>query len=108
VTLKIPNYEARRVQILFRKDSPRKPSVTVDGPVESRHRFSSGELCMWDPGDPVENRWVFEDGLRALLGHITVHLLREAWWRETGEWLGPESEHSSIKAAPAEQREARR
>ena len=108
MTISLPHYEARRVQILFQKDSPRIPRVTADGPVESRHRFPSGELCMWYPGDPVENQWVFEDGLLALLGHITAHLFREAWWRETGEWPGPESRHWNIKAAPAEQSGARR
>jgi hypothetical protein len=48
---------------------------------------------MWYPDDPKENRWVFEDGLLALLGHISAHLFREAWWRETGKWPGPESGH---------------
>ncbi len=52
---------------------------------------------------PAKNRWVFDDGLVTLLGHIAAHLFREAWWRETGEWLGPEVGHSSIKSVPAEQ-----
>jgi hypothetical protein len=81
------------VEILFRKDSPKIPRVRVDGPVESKHRFSSGELCMWYPNDPIENQWVFEDGLVILLGHVAVHLFREAWWRDTGEWLGPDVGH---------------
>jgi hypothetical protein len=101
VTITIPCYETRSVQILFRKDSPKIPRVTVDGPVESKHRFPSGELCMWYKDDPVENRWVFEDRLIALLGHITIHLFREAWWRETGEWPGPEVVHSNIESIPA-------
>lgn len=100
VTIAVQRYEPRRAQILFRKDSPKIPRVRVDGPVESKHRFSSGELCMWYAGDPVENQWVFEDGLVALLGHIAAHLFREAWWRETGEWPGPEASHSPIEPAP--------
>ena len=108
VTIPVPCYEPRRVQILFRKDSPKTPRVTVDGPVESKHRFPSGELCMWYPDDPVENRWVFEDDLIALLGQIARHLFREAWWRETGEWPGPEVEHSNISPAPTEQNGVRR
>ena len=93
----VPHYEPRRVQVIFKKDSPRFPRVSVDGPVDSKHRFSSGHLCMWHHGDPIENQWVFEDGLVTLVGHIVVHLFREAWWRETGEWLGPEINHSEIK-----------
>lgn len=98
LTVDVPHYEARCVQILFRKDFPKFSRVSVDGPVDSKHRFSSGDLCMWDPEDPVENRWVFEDGLIALLGHITTHLFREAWHRETGEWPGPEVGHSKIES----------
>jgi hypothetical protein len=48
---------------------------------------------MWYPQDPDAHRWVFEDGLLVLLGLIAAHLFREAWWRETGEWLGPEAGH---------------
>jgi len=58
---------------------------------------------MWYPEDSVENQWVFEDGLVALLGHIAAHLFREAWYRETGEWPGPEVGHLKIESAPAEQ-----
>jgi hypothetical protein len=53
---------------------------------------------MWYYGDPAENQWIFEDGLVALLGHIVAHLFREAWYRETGEWLGPEVDHSRIES----------
>jgi len=103
LTVHVPHYDDRRVQILFRKDSPRIPRVSVDGPVDSKHRFSSGELCMWYPEDSVDNRWVFKDGLVALLGQIIVHLFREAWYRETGEWPGPEVDHLKIESEPAEQ-----
>jgi hypothetical protein len=105
VTISVPHYVPRHVQILFPKDSPRIPMVSVDGPVESKHRFPSGELCMWYHDDPAENRWVFDDGLVALLGHITAHLFREAWWRDTGEWLGPEVEHLTTKSALPRQKE---
>jgi len=97
LTVDVPYYDPRRVQVIFKKDSPMFPRVSVDGPVDSKHRFSSGHLCMWYHGDPFENQWVFEDGLVTLLGHIVVHLFREAWWRETGEWPGPEIKHSEIK-----------
>lgn len=92
----VPFYEPRNVQINFRNWS-RHPVVRVDGP-DSRHRFDrNGWLCMWYPTDPPEQRWLFEDGLLALLNTIQAHLFREAWWRETGEWLGPEAPHVSVK-----------
>ncbi len=89
----LEEYEARQVKIKFEQDSRMPPRVTVDGPDESPHRYKGGVLCMWQPKDPVENRWVFEDGLLELLVIIGFHLYREALWRETGEWYGPEASH---------------
>jgi hypothetical protein len=54
---------------------------------------------MWYPLDPEQARWIRRDGAAALLGHITVHLLREAWWRMTGEWLGDEVTHGDQQEA---------
>ena len=88
----VPHYEARRVRIRFSGNSD-VPAVFVDGPKESPHRYSDGSLCMWYPGDPVDHRWVFEDGLLSLIGLVIAHLFREAWWRETGEWAGEEVPH---------------
>jgi hypothetical protein len=48
---------------------------------------------MWYPRDPVAKKWVVNDGILRLLGLTTTHLFREAWWRDTGEWLGPEYDH---------------
>jgi hypothetical protein len=94
--LAVPYYEPRDVEIRF-EDWSRVPSIFVDGP-SSPHRYDDGDsLCIWHPRDPPEQRWVFEDGLLALLNHIQAHLFREAWWRETGEWLGPEAPHSHVK-----------
>lgn len=98
VTLGVPHYEARRVEVHFASITPRRPVVRVDGPTDSPHRFAEDELCMWEPGDPDEQRWVFDDGLPALLGLTITHLFREAWWRETGEWLGPEAPHRPLKS----------
>ena len=92
VTLSVPYYEARRVRIRFRANSD-VPVVFADGPQDSPHRYGDGGLCMWYPRDPVENKWVFDDGLLALIGLVIAHLFREAWWRETGEWLGEEVSH---------------
>ncbi len=93
--IEVPEYEPRKVLIKMKPDCGSSPKVTVDGPVDSPHRYDkdNGELCMWYPWDPKDNRWVFTDGLLQLLVLIQMHLFREAWWRETGEWLGPEVLH---------------
>jgi hypothetical protein len=90
----VPHYESRRVHVLFERDNPNAARVEVDGPTESPHRFGDGSLCIWRPRDPVWARWIVEDGLVRLLGLTIAHLFREAWWRETGEWPGPEAPHA--------------
>jgi hypothetical protein len=95
VRLEVPYYEPRVVRIRFSPPFTRYPVVTVDGPTESRHRNGDGSLCLWYPRDAEGRRWVFEDGLPHLLAIISLHLFKEAWWRETGgteggEWLGEE------------------
>ena len=92
VTVPVPHYEARKVRVRFTGNSD-VPAVLVDGPKESPHRYSDGSLCMWYPGDPVDHKWVFENGLLALIGLVIAHLFREAWWRETSEWAGEEVPH---------------
>lgn len=69
------------------------PTVYADGPSESPHRYPDGALCMWYPVDPAELRWTRRDGAAALLGHVVAHLMREQWWRHTGEWPGAEAAH---------------
>lgn len=96
-TLDVPHHEPRRVEVWFPKDSPSYPFVAVDGPTDSPHRYGETRLCMWHPDDPPEQKWEFEDGLLALLGMASAHLFREAWWRETGEWVGPEAPHGELK-----------
>lgn len=97
VTLDVPYFAARRVEVWFGSDSPHRADVTADGPRSSPHRYDERRLCMWYPGDPIEHRWVLRDGLLCLLGMTTAHLFREAWWRETGEWLGPAVTHGDPK-----------
>lgn len=94
LTVGVPHYESRHVTILFRPGYV-SPKVSVDGPAESRHRYSDGTLCMWDPADTESYKWVLSDKLPALIGIIIRHLFKEAWWRETGEWLGAEAAHGS-------------
>ena len=93
VAMEIPHYEPRQVEVFFPKDAPKYVEITVDGPTDSPHRYDAKRLCIWHPDDPVENRWVFDDGLLSLLGLVAAHLFREAWWRETREWLGPAVDH---------------
>lgn len=83
------------------------PRIYVDGPTESPHRYGERELCIWYPRDPPERRWVFEDGLLVLINLIQAHLFREAWWREKGEWLGPEAPHAVPKEPVTEGQEER-
>jgi hypothetical protein len=96
-TVPVEGYESRRVTVLFRGRSPSTPVVIADGPDDSPHRYVKGadrrQLCLWYPGDPAEQRWLPTDGLLALFGIATMHLFKEAWWRETGEWVGEEYPH---------------
>lgn len=80
------------------KEGSRVPTVFADGPKgrkASPHRYDNDSLCMWLPGDERGAVWTWDDGLVALIGIIALHLFREAWWRETGEWPGPEAPHPS-------------
>ncbi len=91
VDLEVPCYETRRVTIVFEaRYTAATVRVLVDGPSESRHRYEDGALCMWRPGDPADLRWTPEAGLADLIEMTRRHLFREAFWRETGKWLGPE------------------
>ena len=93
------------VQVEFKSWNLNSPSVTASPFPESPHRFGDGRLCMWHPNDPAELRWTWKDGGDALIAHICAHLIREYWWKETGEWPGPEAPHSkelqtSVAATP--------
>jgi len=93
-TIDVPYYEVRTVEIRFSKRVPTLPIIVVDGPTESPHRYKDNHLCIWHPNDPEDNRWMISDGLLHLLRLIEAHLFREGWWRETGEWRGPEAGHA--------------
>ncbi len=97
--IEVPFYESRSVEIFFSSHgSGDNPTILSDGPTDSTHRFADFErrhLCVWHPDDPPDRRWMRADGLLALLGQIKLHLFREAWYRETGEWPGPQAPHSS-------------
>lgn len=86
--------EPQSVRIEFGPDSPNTPAVYVPG-LGSPHRYEDGSLCIWYPYDPPEERWTWRDGGAVLAGHISAHLIREAWWRQTGEWVGEEAPHDT-------------
>lgn len=89
--LEVPCYETRRVTIVFgARHTAAGARVFADGPARSRHRYDDGSLCMWHPDDPPELKWVPDRGLADLIEMARRHLFREAYWRETGIWLGPE------------------
>jgi hypothetical protein len=102
LVLEVPGYESRRVWVEFVPPLSNSPRIYADGPSgpeTSPHRFSERRwtrLCVWYPGDPLERRWVPDDGLLMLFGMIATHLLKEAWWRESGEWLGEEAPHGVL------------
>ena len=89
-----PGADSRRLTIEFPLRHSRVPIVCADGPDSSPHRYEDGSLCMWYPSDQSQRRWVFPDGLVALIGHALVHLAKEALWREWGEWPGEEAPHA--------------
>lgn len=96
VTVPVPNYEARKVRIVFHPWLHGSPKIFADGPTDSPHRYrheSDRSLCLWFPSDGPSLRWQPEDGLVQLIGMIEMHLFKEAYWRETGEWLGEEGPH---------------
>src|SRR3954464_7433149 len=61
VTLEVPHYEPRDVEVRFPKVAPSLSHVTVDGPTESPHRYGRTRLCMWHPDDPLEEQWELHD-----------------------------------------------
>jgi hypothetical protein len=91
-TLTPAGLDPQQVTIEFSANSPDAPHVWVPGP-GSPHRYDDDSLCIWYSQDPPERRWHWRAGGVALAGHICAHLIREAWWRQTGEWVGEEVPH---------------
>ena len=99
----VEHYESRTIEMHFRRPTaePALTRVYADGPVESPHRYAPHpkdaqqrtSLCIWYRADPPELRWVPADGLLTLIELTRVHLFKEAYYRETGEWLGAEVPH---------------
>lgn len=66
-----------------------------------RHTYGACRLCMWYPSDPPEKRWKKSDGLLKLIDTAVLHLFKEYYFREKGEWLGDEVHEAPRKAAAA-------
>lgn len=92
-SIKATGVPIRDVEVHFSPGSPSIPRVFVDGSTDSPHRYPDKSLCMWYPYDPPDARWWPTDGAAELLAHIAAHLIREQWWRRTGEWPGEEVPH---------------
>lgn len=84
----------REIEVHFSLGTPNVPHIFSDGPTDSPHRYSDSSLCIWYPYDPKEARWRPIDGPAALLGHIAAHLIKEQWYRRTGEWPGEQIHHA--------------
>lgn len=97
LTVPVPGYEPRQLTIRIQNAYRPWPRVYADGPTESPHRYSAHHLCMWHPKDPPDRVWLPEDGLLTLIRYAQEHLFREAWWRETGEWIGEQAPHETPK-----------
>ena len=86
--------KTRRLALVFPGPPSRvRPIVMADGPTRSRHRFTWARptsLCLYYGRDDDGLRWTLSDGAVALTDLARVHLIKEAWWRATGEWDGYE------------------
>jgi hypothetical protein len=102
VTVPVPDYEDRKVEIRLRNGfEPWGAEIFADGPTESPHRFGERRLCIWREGDAPNRRWTGEQGLCELLRHISIHLFKETYYRETGDWIGDEAPHGPLEEEDA-------
>jgi len=100
-TVEVEGYEPRRIELCFSRTTrrPTGPDIYADGPEDSPHRFGpQGKdprraLCVWYPDDPAERKWVPQDGLLSLIEMVRIHLFKEAYYREKGDWPGEEAPH---------------
>lgn len=93
--VEIPHFGRQYVSVLIdERDTSARPCVWTADPRPMRHQFVNRSMCMWSRWDPPDRRWVYEDGLVALLDLAKLHIYREERYRETGRWMGPEAPHS--------------
>ena len=65
----------------------------ADGPPSLRIATTTVRCACGIPMGSEKPAGLAATGRHAPLGHITAHLLREEWWRKTGEWVGDEVMH---------------
>jgi hypothetical protein len=86
--------QIRKIAMVFPGPPSRfRPVVMADGPKTPRHRFGNyrpDPLCIWFSPDPDGMKWTLHDGLVGLIDLTRLHLFKEAWFRATGSWPGPE------------------
>lgn len=80
------------IVVEFGPENSDYPAIRVDGRECLRHRWSDGTICVWDPRDPVERRWVLTDGFEELHKLIRVHVFCEEECRRGRKWPKPESD----------------
>lgn len=80
------------VIVEFGPDNSDYPAIRVDGRECLRHRWADGTVCVWDPRDPVERRWVLADGFEELRNQIRLHVFSEEECRRGHQWPKPESD----------------
>ncbi len=84
----------RRIALVFPgRPSRSSPVIMADGPRTPRHRFTLYRpmpLCLWCSRDEPDMQWQLSLGLAVLIDIARVHLVREARFRQTGRWRGPE------------------
>jgi hypothetical protein len=97
-----PMPRTRRIAVVLNgPPSQVRPQVMADGPRTDRHRFKTYRpmpLCLWYAHDPPEQQWRLGDCLVGLIDITRVHLFREARFRATGRWPGPEVHPDGPKA----------
>lgn len=72
--------------------------VAIPEPFDTRpwlHRFPDflRQLCLWDPWDPPELRWLPDDGVAVFVRIVHRHLHAEEHWRRTGLWPVEDAPH---------------
>ncbi len=100
LTLDVEGIGTVKVTICLPRHRPEAVLVYVTGPMDSKHRYADGALCMWFPGDLEAQRWTADDGPVLLVGVIKRHLFLEEWWRRTGDWAGHEAPHDPLGTQP--------
>lgn len=92
-------YPVETVQVVVRSDG-RIRAVPKSGRGRRwKHRNSLDgillDLCLWDPHDPEEIRWSWDDGLEAYIRIVARHLIYEELWRRTDLWPVEDSPHGT-------------